>query len=302
MALQQWWAQSLLQSPRTTLWLLHPSMLQVGFLQPCLMHCPPAWAKFEQDACLHQCRPPFVKQNIPEPFALIQLVHQSYWHRLGNKNRSMMYYWLTNTNELPRLTGKVGSRQCRGVVGLPMMVLALVIGWGSSDNNEGCSDKINTMATMVDLIIVWCVERWLHYIFIFSRQLNIYSFCMKIQVKASRCEVGRRIIYPAKPTSTCFPIRMSRCRFGGKNNFPANPTSTCFPRRVSRCRFGGKSNSPAKPTSTRFSRRVGSCRFGRKIVLLPNLHLLIFQEDWVDVGLAGKIILPPFFMAIVFFH
>ena len=45
--------------------------------------------------------------------------------------------------ELPRLTGKVGTQQCRGVVGLPMMVLALVIGEGSSNNNEGCSNNIN---------------------------------------------------------------------------------------------------------------------------------------------------------------
>jgi hypothetical protein len=45
--------------------------------------------------------------------------------------------------ELPRLTGKVGTQQCRGVVGLPMMVLALVIGKGSGDDNEGCSDNIN---------------------------------------------------------------------------------------------------------------------------------------------------------------
>jgi hypothetical protein len=44
--------------------------------------------------------------------------------------------------ELPRLTGKVGTRQCRGVEGLPMMVLALVIGEGSSNNNEECSDDI----------------------------------------------------------------------------------------------------------------------------------------------------------------
>jgi hypothetical protein len=48
-----------------------------------------------------------------------------------------------NTMELPRSTSKVGTQQCRGVVGLPMMVLALVIGKGGSDNNEGCSDKIN---------------------------------------------------------------------------------------------------------------------------------------------------------------
>jgi hypothetical protein len=45
--------------------------------------------------------------------------------------------------ELPRLTSKVGTQQCRGVVGLPMMVLALVIGKGRGDVNEGCSNKIN---------------------------------------------------------------------------------------------------------------------------------------------------------------
>jgi hypothetical protein len=33
--------------------------------------------------------------------------------------------------------------QPRGVVGLPMMVLALVIGKGSGADNEGCSNKIN---------------------------------------------------------------------------------------------------------------------------------------------------------------
>jgi hypothetical protein len=48
-----------------------------------------------------------------------------------------------NTMEFPRSTGKVGTQQCRGVVGLPMMVLALVIGKGSSNNIEGCSNKIN---------------------------------------------------------------------------------------------------------------------------------------------------------------
>jgi hypothetical protein len=45
--------------------------------------------------------------------------------------------------QLPRSTDIVGAQQCRGVVGLPMMVLALVIGKGSSDDNEGFSDKIN---------------------------------------------------------------------------------------------------------------------------------------------------------------
>ncbi len=47
-----------------------------------------------------------------------------------------------NTMELPRSTGKVGTQQCRGVVGLPMMVLALVIDKGGSNDNEGCSNKI----------------------------------------------------------------------------------------------------------------------------------------------------------------
>jgi hypothetical protein len=45
--------------------------------------------------------------------------------------------------ELPRLTGKVGTQQCSGVVGLPMMVLALVIGKGSGNEDEGCSNNIN---------------------------------------------------------------------------------------------------------------------------------------------------------------
>jgi hypothetical protein len=48
-----------------------------------------------------------------------------------------------NTMELPGSTGKVGTQQCRGVVGLPIMVLALVIGKGGSNENEGYSDKIN---------------------------------------------------------------------------------------------------------------------------------------------------------------
>ncbi len=45
--------------------------------------------------------------------------------------------------ELPRSTGKVETQQCREVVGLPMLVLVLVIGKGSSNDDEGCSDKIN---------------------------------------------------------------------------------------------------------------------------------------------------------------
>ena len=45
--------------------------------------------------------------------------------------------------ELPRSRGKVGTQQCGGVVEIPMMVLALVIGKGSSNNDEGCSDNIN---------------------------------------------------------------------------------------------------------------------------------------------------------------
>jgi hypothetical protein len=48
-----------------------------------------------------------------------------------------------NTMDLPRSTGKIGTQQCRGVVGLPMMVLALVILKGSSNNNKECSNKIN---------------------------------------------------------------------------------------------------------------------------------------------------------------
>jgi hypothetical protein len=48
--------------------------------------------------------------------------------------------------ELRRSTGKVGTQQCRGVVGLPMLVPALVIGKGSGDDNEGCSNKINNDA------------------------------------------------------------------------------------------------------------------------------------------------------------
>jgi hypothetical protein len=56
--------------------------------------------------------------------------------------------------ELPRSTGKVGTQeQCRGVVGLPMMVLALVIGEDSSNEDEGCSDK-STAMTMVGLTVV----------------------------------------------------------------------------------------------------------------------------------------------------
>ncbi len=34
-----------------------------------------------------------------------------------------------------------------------MMVPALVIGKGSGNNDEGCSDKINTTTTMVDLTV-----------------------------------------------------------------------------------------------------------------------------------------------------
>jgi hypothetical protein len=45
--------------------------------------------------------------------------------------------------ELLRSIGKVGTQQCRGVVGLPMMVLTLVIGKSSGNDNKGCSDNIN---------------------------------------------------------------------------------------------------------------------------------------------------------------
>jgi hypothetical protein len=47
-----------------------------------------------------------------------------------------------------------------------MMVPALVIGKGSSNNNEGCSDKINTTRTMVgSTVVVWCIERGHQYNF-----------------------------------------------------------------------------------------------------------------------------------------
>jgi hypothetical protein len=46
--------------------------------------------------------------------------------------------------------------------------------------------------------------------------------------KASRCKVGIIIIYPAKPTSNCFPSRVSRCNFGGKIIYPAIIASTHF--------------------------------------------------------------------------
>jgi hypothetical protein len=60
-----------------------------------------------------------------------------------------------------------------------MMVSALVIGKGSGNDNEGCSDKINTTTTMVGLtVVVWCVERGHQYNF--YRQMNNYSFRMKI--------------------------------------------------------------------------------------------------------------------------
>ncbi len=41
-----------------------------------------------------------------------------------------------------------------------MMVPVLVIGKGSGNDDEGCSDKINTTTTMVGLtVVVWCVEK-----------------------------------------------------------------------------------------------------------------------------------------------
>ncbi len=124
--------------------------------------------------------------------------------------------------ELHRSTCKLGTQQCRGGGGLPMMMPALVIDKGSGNDNERCSDKINTTTMMVGLtVVVWCVERGLQYNF--SRQMNNYSFCIKIWIKASRCKVGGRTVYPAKPTSThyyCFfPICVSRCMFGGEKFF-----------------------------------------------------------------------------------
>jgi hypothetical protein len=40
-----------------------------------------------------------------------------------------------------------------------MMVLAQVIGKGSSNNNEGDASTKSTMPTMVGLTVVWCVEK-----------------------------------------------------------------------------------------------------------------------------------------------
>jgi hypothetical protein len=48
----------------------------------------------------------------------------------------------------------------------------------------------------------------------------------------SRCRLGTKIIFPAKPTSTHTywkkAIGVSRFRFGGINISPTNFTSTCF--------------------------------------------------------------------------
>jgi hypothetical protein len=46
--------------------------------------------------------------------------------------------------------------------------------------------------------------------------------------KMSRCEVGGRIIFPAKPTCAHSSWKTSRCEVAGINNSPANLTSTCF--------------------------------------------------------------------------
>jgi hypothetical protein len=79
--------------------------------------------------------------------------------------------------ELPRSTGKVGTQQCRGVTGLPMMVLALVIVKAAARTMKDAATK-STTTMMVGLkVVVWCVERGLQYNF--SHQMNIYSFCMK---------------------------------------------------------------------------------------------------------------------------
>jgi hypothetical protein len=50
-----------------------------------------------------------------------------------------------------------------------MMVPALVIGKGSGNDNEGCSDKINTTMTMVGLtVVVWCIALRGEFSIIFS--------------------------------------------------------------------------------------------------------------------------------------
>jgi hypothetical protein len=110
-----------------------------------------------------------------------------------------------------------------------MMVPALVISKCSGNNNEGCSDKINTTMTMVGLtVVVWCVERGLQYNF------PVHSYCF-------------------------FPICVSRCMFGGKKffvdvklageifilpNLHLLTLIAFFPISLSRCRFGEKKYAP----------------------------------------------------------
>jgi hypothetical protein len=58
-----------------------------------------------------------------------------------------------------------------------MMVLALVIGKGSGNDDEGCSNKINN-DNDGRFDSIWCIERGLQYNF--SHQTIIYLFQMKI--------------------------------------------------------------------------------------------------------------------------
>ncbi len=65
-----------------------------------------------------------------------------------------------NTMELPRSTSKVGTQQFRGVVGLPMMVLALVMIKAAATTMKDSATK-STTTMMVGLTVVKCVERGL---------------------------------------------------------------------------------------------------------------------------------------------
>ncbi len=135
----------------------------------------------------------------------------------------------------------------------------------------------------------------------FSRQPNIYSFCMEIQLKASRCEVGGRMIYPANFTSTCFPRRVSRCWFGGEYII-LPPTSHLPVFQEEWVDVGLAGNMILPPTSHLliFQEEWEDIGFGGNIILPPTSYLLVFNTEWVDVGLAGNIILPPTSHLLVF--
>ncbi len=57
--------------------------------------------------------------------------------------------------ELAIRIDEVGSGQSTGVVALPIMVLAWVRGWGSSDNNEGCGNNGDDDGRL--LVCLWSI-------------------------------------------------------------------------------------------------------------------------------------------------